>query len=85
MSKKTIRVLVTTMIELQTDLEVDKAIQEFEADSCYNFGRTANVEVIDTEWRETKRISYTEINKTGTHVLLKPLKNEPKNRDTVDS
>jgi hypothetical protein len=75
---KIIRVLVTAMVELETNLEVDEAIKEFEQNSCYGFDNTANVQVIDTEWRETKKVSCLQENKTGTEILLKPLKNEPK-------
>lgn len=74
MSEKIIRVLVTAMVELKSELDVDQAIADFETNSDYKFSNTSNVEVLSTEWRETKKVSYREINKTGTQVLLKPLK-----------
>lgn len=72
--KKNIRMLVTCMIEVQTDLPVDEAVQEFEQNSAYQFPDTINVKVIDTEWRETNKVSYTQVNKNNTEVILKPLK-----------
>jgi hypothetical protein len=74
MSTKTIRILVTTMIELQTELPVEDAINEFQSDCDYTFKDTANVKVIDSEWRETKKVSYTEYSKDGKSFNLKPLK-----------
>jgi hypothetical protein len=66
------------MVEIESNLSVDEAIEEFESDCAYSFPETDNVKVIGTEWRETKKVSYTEVNKTNTQILLKPLKNEPK-------
>lgn len=64
------------MVEIESDLPVAEAIEEFEQDCQYSFPGTSNVTIIRTEWRETEKVSYTEVNKTGTQVLLKPLKNQ---------
>lgn len=72
--KKTIRMLVTTMVEVETELEVDDAIEEFEQNCHYDYPDTENVKVIQTEWRETKKVSYCQVNKSNTEILLKPLK-----------
>ena len=74
MTKKTIRILVTTMIEIETQLPVEDAITEFHSDCEYTFKDTANVKVIDSEWRETVKVSYTEYSKDGKSFNLKPLK-----------
>jgi len=76
MSTKTIRLFATLMIEIETDLNVDEAVQEFEQNTWYSFKDTENVKVLSSELKETSKVSYTEVNKTGTHILLKPLKNE---------
>lgn len=72
--EKIVRILVTSMVEFKTDLSVDDAIKEFEENSIYNFEDTENVTVLQTEWRETQRVSYVQHNKTNTQILLKPLK-----------
>lgn len=56
MTKK-IRVLVTAMVEIESELPVEEAIEDFEANCMYTFEDTDEVTVIQTEWRETKKIS----------------------------
>lgn len=72
--EKIVRILVTCMVEFKTTLPIDEAIKEFEENSMYNYEDTDNVTILQTEWRETQRISYVQHNKTNTQILLKPLK-----------
>ena len=74
MGKKVIRILVTTMVEIKTQLPVDQAINDFELNSTCVFSNTGNIEVLTPEIREIKRVSYIEYNKPETEILLKPLK-----------
>lgn len=78
--KKNIRIVVTTMINLETELEVDEALNEFTSDCDYTFKDTTNVKVIETEWRDTDRISYIQFSKDGKSSILKPLKNQNETR-----
>jgi len=73
--KKHIRVIVTTIVELETNLSVDGMIQEFVENGNVIFNDTANVKVIGTEWRETNKISYIQYSKDGNSSILKPIKN----------
>lgn len=78
--KKKIRILVTAMVELETELEVDEAVTEFTENSHYAFDSTENVTVINTEWRETEKVSYIQYSKDGKSTILKPLKNQNETR-----
>lgn len=71
---KHIRILVTTMVELETNLPVEEAIDEFVSDCHYSFPDTAHVRVRDTEWRETDPVSTIEFSNDGNSSILKPFK-----------
>ena len=70
--------MAKVVIEIQTELDIDKAIEEFEQNCTYSFKSTENCQVTDTYWSETDRISVRELNKTETQMLIKPLKNVTK-------
>lgn len=55
--KKTIRFIVTAMVEVETELSPEEARSQFESESFYNYEDTEDVRVIQTEWRETKIVS----------------------------
>ncbi len=81
MNKKTIKVIVTTMVEIESELPVDQAIIEFAKNGLSNFyGGTDHIKVISSKWRETQGVCYTEISKDGTHSILKPIKDDNKDR-----
>jgi len=45
---------VTVKVKVSSNLELEKAIDEFQSESFYNFDSTDNVTVLNTEYLETK-------------------------------
>lgn len=62
--RKTIRLTVLSYIEIETDLPVEQAMNDFELNSEVRFSDTEYIKVIDHEWMKSQRVSYT-IHKTG--------------------
>ncbi len=58
-----IRLLVTTLIEIESELPSKEAIEEFQENSMYNYEDTENVKVIQTEWRDQEILSILTYNK----------------------
>lgn len=57
-------------IEIESDLPVQEALDEFQQNSDYTFRNTANVKVIDTNWYDSAIMSHQNID----HI------NNPKNQ-----
>ena len=52
-NKKTYTLRATIRIEIESDLELDDAIDEFSAGCSYEFSDTDNCKIIKTEWEDT--------------------------------
>lgn len=82
MSKKTIRVIVKTIVTLESELPIDEAIKDFANQHTIKYIESENAKskVIKTDWVSTEGISYTQINNSGTEIILKPIKNDNETR-----
>lgn len=55
--KKRLRLIVHAMVEVESELSPHQAMEEFQNNCMYTFEDTENVQVIQTEWRETEIVS----------------------------
>lgn len=81
--RKKIRILITTMLTVESELDVDEAVTEFEQNSWYTYNNTENVKVIDTEWRNTQKVSYSYVE--GDTEILKPIKDNNEDGNRTDN
>lgn len=49
---------ITTKVEVETDLRIQDAIDEFQSETDYNFDSTENVTVLHTEYLDTNTQYY---------------------------
>lgn len=58
--KTKVKVKVVVFVELESDLPVQDTIDVFTSDCDYSFKSTAHVKVLDTDWRDTIKMSSQE-------------------------
>jgi len=44
---------IKVKVEIETELDIEQAIDEFGSESLYNFDSTENITVLNTEWLDT--------------------------------
>ena len=43
-------IYIKVKVEIETDLPIEQALDEFGSESLYNFDSTENVAILNTEW-----------------------------------